>query len=477
MASSDSVTEAGAAHQSVFRDRSFWGLTISQLLGSFNDNLFKQLVLLLCLDHAAAAVTDAAAGSTSTADRYQPIAMAVFALPWVLMSGLAGFVGDRTSKQKGIVIYKLLEIVVMTAGLLAFLSGQLWALFLVLFLMSTQSTFFGPAKYGSLPELFRSDDLPQINGVFQMTTFLAIIFGFASAGILKDLFPGQQGLALVSCFSIVIAVLGTGAALLVRRTPVAQPGLSLTWRSVGIDRDNWRLLTENRFLMGVLLVSALFWFTGGIVQPAVNSLGNRDLGLSDSRTSILQACMGVGIAFGCAMSGKLSRHRVRFGLVTVGAWGMVLGLPVLTALSYFPTQSVSSTDGVLNAVSSDSPLLLTAAPVEWLARIVLIELGVSAGLFVVPLQVVLQAAPPDGQKGRMIGTMNLVNWIGILLSAVCYGVFELLRSQIDSLIVAEIRPATVFSALAMLIAVVAVAYRPEDFDLKPVRGASSQVDE
>ena len=243
------------ASASFFRDRSFWGLTISQLLGAFNDNMFKQLVLLLCLEKAHD-IAQATGGPIS--DHYQPIAMAVFAIPWILFSGVSGYLADRISKRRIVVFCKSLEIVVMGCGLLAFLSGELWALFIVLFLMSTQSTVFGPAKFGILPEQFRSEDLPRINGIFQMTTFLAIILGFASAGILKEALPGQEGLALVSVISIGIAIAGTAAAFFVRPTPVAQPDLKLTWQAAGIDKDNWRLLQDNRFLLGVLLVSSLF---------------------------------------------------------------------------------------------------------------------------------------------------------------------------------------------------------------------------
>ncbi|MDA0283163.1 MAG: MFS transporter [Planctomycetota bacterium] len=461
MTSSEQPTEAPSL--SIFRDRSFWGLTISQLLGAFNDNLFKQLVLLLCLEKATAA---AFASSNSVSDRYQPVAMAVFAIPWILFSGLSGFLADKFSKCRIVVFCKTLEIVVMGCGLVAFLSGQLWALFVVLFLMSVQSTIFGPAKFGILPERFRAEDLPRINGIFQMTTFLAIILGFSSAGILKDLMPGQQGLALVSVVSIALAIVGTGAACLVRPTPVAKPDLKLSWRAVGIDGENWRLIQENRFLLGVLLVSSLFWFTGGVVQPAVNSLGTIDLGLSNARTSILQACMGMGIAFGCLLSGRLSRRRIRFGLVRAGTWGMAIGLPALTVVSYLQPnlQGVAEQAATVGAEASGN-LLFDATGTEWFARVCLIWLGASAGFFVVPLQVVLQSVPPESQKGRMIGTMNLINWCGILLSAVFYGLFEVLRSQLNSRAGFDLHSATVFSALAVIAGLVAIFYRPDDIDL------------
>jgi acyl-[acyl-carrier-protein]-phospholipid O-acyltransferase/long-chain-fatty-acid--[acyl-carrier-protein] ligase len=442
---------------SIGRDRSFWGLTITQFLGAFNDNLFKQLVLLFCIDYAIA--------EQASDNKYQPMAMALFALPWIFFSGVAGFVSDKMSKKRGIVIFKALEIVVMSAGMLAFWSAELWPLMAVLFLMSIQSTFFGPTKYGILPELFRSRDLPNVNGLFQMTTFLAIIFGMALAGLLKEKaqleWGGQTGLVFVSAFCIVIAIGGTISAMHVRRTPIAQPDLEFKWSSLGIDRSNWQLLKDDQSLLGVLLVSSLFWFVGGVVQPSVNILGKVEMNLGDGRTSLISCCLGIGIAFGCVFAGRQSKQRIRFSLVTWGSIGLAISLSALVVFSYLADSDLHT------KIESKtwSGMIFQASPLEWLCRIVLTLVGFSAGIFIVPLQVVLQVSPPDSQKGRMIGTMNLVNWIGILLSAIFVGVYDMLRAPLSSVLSIELRPATVFGVLAIIMIIVAIAYRPADHEL------------
>ena len=246
---------------------------------------------------------------------------------------------------------------------------------------------------------------------------------------------------------------------------MAQPDLKLTWQAIGIDRENWRLLQNNRFLLGVLLVSSLFWFIAGVVQPSVNSLGRYDLKLSSDRIGILQACMGIGIAFGCVMSGRLSKKRVRFGLVRAGICGMVVGFPALTAISYLQPVSDAVSVAAVNASADSGNLILDATTGELLARGCLIWLGACAGFFAVPLEVVLQSVPPESQKGRMIGTMNLVNWIGILLSAVFYWIVELGRSQLNQVDGVSLSSATIFSTLAVIAAIVVVLYRPADIDL------------
>ena len=470
------MTETAATHLAhekfppLSRDRGFWGMTVTQFLGAFNDNLFKQLILLLCVVY-------------DKGDQ-QAIAQGMFALPFVLFSGFAGFLSDRISKRQIIVLCKVAEIAVMLVGIIALRTveqtGELTALLVVLFLMGTQSAFFGPAKYGILPEMVRQRDLPAVNGIIQMTTFMAIIFGTAAAGYVKEWFADQLWIITAAC--VAIAVLGTITSLLVRRTPVAHPGLQLELSSLGINAETRRLLRRDRPLLNVLLVSSLFWFVGGLVLPSVNKLGIRELHFDDARTSLLAVCMGVGIAIGCVLTGKLSKKRLRFEFVTIGAWGLMLGLVAVTALdtclssppvekpSGSPVRSSNSVDivegnNLLDSASdrvqpeSFAALLVPLSTKETLIRIALVWMGLSAGMFVVPLQVLLQVRPPNDQKGRMIGAMNLVNWIGILLSAVFYEICKMVYGLL------HVSSSWTFAAAGLLMLPVALFYRPREESL------------
>jgi predicted MFS family arabinose efflux permease len=382
------------------RDRAFWGMTATQFLGAFNDNVFKQLVLLICVGYVAE--------HNLKSDPYQTVAQAMFAVPFVLFSGFAGWLSDRNSKRTIIALAKVAEIGVMAAGVAMFLVGEpgsmslIVLLMAVLFLMATQSAFFGPAKYGILPEMLDGEDLPAANGIIQMTTFLAIIFGTAAAGFSKQWF--EERLWAVSGLCVMIAVVGTATSLFVRRTPVADPETPLSASSLAIDRETWNMLMAEGTLRGVLLVSTLFWLLGGVTLPLLNTFGKSQMGYPDHRTSMLAACVGIGIAAGCAIAGKLSMKKINFHLATAGAWGMVATFGGMAFLPY---------------------LKLPAETTEWTARLVLVAVGVFSGMFAVPLQVYLQAKPPQDQKGRMIGAMNLVNWIGILLAAGVYFVCTL----------------------------------------------------
>ncbi|MBX3438971.1 MAG: MFS transporter [Planctomycetaceae bacterium] len=418
------------------KDRAFWGMTATQFLGAFNDNLFKQMVLLICVDYVAA--------NRLTSDPYQTTAGALFALPFVLFSGFAGWLSDRISKRRVIVLSKVAEIVIMAAGMLAFLIGEsgssqlLTFLLIVLCVMGLQSAFFGPSKYGILPEMFRNRDLPAVNGAVQMTTFLAIIFGTAICGIGKEwLEDSGTGLWVISLWCVGIAVIGTLTSLLVRPLPAARPDLPFTPSCLAIEKHTWRMLIQDRPLMTALLLSSLFWFAGGTLTPAVNAFGKNQLMLGDSSTSALLACIGFGIAIGCLLGGKLSGGRVNFGVARIGAWGMVVMASGLAAVPWL--------------TSPGGGMAVRAA------ALLFVLLGVSAGLFAVPLQVFMQTRPPAGQKGRMIGAMNLINWIGILLANgfywLCTRAFTV--SQIS----------WTFAVIGGMMLPVALLYRPADEEL------------
>jgi acyl-[acyl-carrier-protein]-phospholipid O-acyltransferase/long-chain-fatty-acid--[acyl-carrier-protein] ligase len=419
------------------RDRSYWGMAATQFLGAFNDNLFKQLMLLLATPVAVAA---AVAGADQSPDR-QGEAMIVFCSGFLLFSGIAGFVSDRNSKQFVIVCSKVAEIGVMLAGLVGFYfydSIGFPGMLVVLFFMGLQSTFFGPAKYGILPETIRSHDLPRANGIFLMLTFLAIIFGTAVAGILKDVLE-ESGMPIwpASLVCVVIAVAGTLTSLMVRRVAPVDPSLKLEWQSIGVPREIVELLKTDRELLLALVVASMFWMLGGIAITTVNALGITQLGLSDTKASLLAAMIGLGIAVGCVLGGYLSRGTISARVVTVGAWGIVICL-TLMCLPGGPK----------------AHLLQFAGSIP-----VLILLGIFTGMFVVPVQVILQLRPPRGEKGRMIAVQNLTTNFGIILGAVVFKLCIAMLAQVDG------PPSAIFAITAAIMLPVALFYRPKEMQL------------
>ncbi len=412
-------------------------MTVTQFLGAFNDNLFKQLILLLAL---------------KVAERdLQWTAMFVFSAPFVLFSGYAGYRADRHSKQWVIVVSKAAEIVAMLLGVAAFLAFGMWGfpgLLVVLFLMGTQSAFFGPGKYGILPEMLRAGDLPRANGVISMTTFLAIIFGAVAGGFLLDMAVADGKLItdtahrlwIGSFLCVGIAVVGTATSLLVRWVPAAVPQLKFTLSALTVPPETRSMLRHDRPLWGALAASSIFWLVAGVANQAVNSLGVNQLRLSNSMTSILLGCIAIGIAVGSVLAGRLSHGRVDFGVMRLGGWGLTASLVLLSL--------PGPTNGHLLGFPGSCA--------------VLIALGICAGMYAIPLQVFMQSRPPEGQKGRMIGVMNQANFTGIMLSAFVYWAFDRIVANIRWPVTGDYQIRSPIFAMTALVMFLAVAfYRPD----------------
>lgn len=459
---------------SLYADRSFWGMTITQFLGAFNDNLFKQLVLLLSITGV-----DEALKSEALDNQWLPMLM--FAVPFLLFTGYAGYLADRYSKRTIVVCAKVAEIVAMALGAGAFAlygtSRSMWPMYAVLFFMAAQSAFFGPAKYGILPEMLRDRDLPRANGFMLMTTFLAIIFGTAVAGLLladhrseaqiaavDALAPaerlaadhvrvaGQLWMGSVAC--VVIAVIGTITSLWVRRVRPANPRLKFTAEALTVPQDMIALLRADRPLLLALLVSSVFWLLAGLVPPAVNSLGKLVLQVGDDNTSYLSAMIGVGIAVGCVIGGLVSRGRVDFRLLRTGSIGLMVCLAIVAIPAAGDVSQLKDAAGKLIHLPGvgESTQLLGF----WASMPAFLIMGTFTGLFAVPLQVFMQSRPPDDKKGRMIAVMNQANWIGILFAVGLYW-------SLTKLIEWQHWPRSiVFVFIALLMLPIAIFYHPKN---------------
>jgi acyl-[acyl-carrier-protein]-phospholipid O-acyltransferase/long-chain-fatty-acid--[acyl-carrier-protein] ligase len=423
------VDRNGNAAPPLLADRSFWAVSATQFLGAFNDNVYKQLLLLLFVK---VPLPDG-----STRDQ-QSLALLMFSLPFVLFSGLGGYLSDRHSKKRVMATCKFAEVVIMLLAVTAFvawgsygLQGWIIAAFCVLlFGMGTHSAFFGPGKFGILPELFRADDLPRANGAVLSSTFIAIILGGGLAGILMEQLGNKLWIGGLVC--VLIAMLGSISVLLIRPTPPTAPGLRFEPQMLAIPAEICDLLRQDRPLYRSVVVSSVFWLSAAIVQPAIIALGKLQLEARDIATSVLVTVVSGGIAAGSILAGVASVGRRSLTIQRIGAWGMVITLAAMS----IPLGSQRHLLGYWGSLAA-----LTA-------------LGIFTGMFAVPLQVFMQSRPPNGQKGRMIATQNLLNWIGIFLST---GIYFVANRIFESL---GWPPNAMFGVTAIIMLPIAIAFRP-----------------
>ena len=368
---------------------SFRYLNATQFLGAMNDNIFKLLVTFFAIHHLG----EGRSGLLTM------IGGVLFALPFILFLPASGVLADRFSKRDVIVWSKVLEVVAMSAGVLVFWSEQPWLSFLVLFLMSAQSALFGPAKYGIIPELATKDQLSKANGLIVGCTYLAVILGTAGGAWLREATGDHFAIAGLVC--VAISVFGTLAAIPMVRVPAANVNRRSSFR---FYEDAWKTLKGirgDRFLVLAILASAYFSLIGAFLQLNVIPYGIQSLGLTDAESGKMFLYCAFGMGFGSFVAGKLSGRNIEFGVLPIAAAGLGLS----SALIAMGDASVRGTQ-----------ILLAVA-------------GLSAGLFIVPIDAFVQWRAPKDRVGEVIATMNWLGWIGILLASVLgvvmYGVLKL----------------------------------------------------
>jgi acyl-[acyl-carrier-protein]-phospholipid O-acyltransferase/long-chain-fatty-acid--[acyl-carrier-protein] ligase len=358
--------------------RGFWSLMATQFQTAFSDNALKNLVILLVL------------GSAMPVDQrntYVALAGGLFAAPFILFSMLGGWLADRFSKAAVMGAVKQVEVGIMLFAAVTLAFESVWLQLAAIFLMGCHSAIFAPSKYGILPELLPHNRLSWGNGIFELLTFLGIIFGIAASGFLAESFAGEQGFSGLILTGL--AIFGWWLSRDITPVPAANPAcaprinpVTDLWarlRLMRMDRDLWRANWGN----------AGFFFIAALVQMNLMIYAQDVLHLSTSKNAYLNLALALGIGFGSVAAGYASRGRIEYRLVPIGAVGLaVCCIPMGFA-------GVSLTTFVL----------------------CLIGLGFAAGLFIVPIAAVLQHRPAPEDKGAVQGAANVLSFIGILAAS------------------------------------------------------------
>ncbi len=374
---------------------SFRGFVGAQFLGAFNDNLYKQLILLL------------AVGVLFPGADKQGLAFAVFSLPFILFGGIAGELSERFSKSQVMVLMKVVEIGIMGLGVFALHLRDWNAMLAVLFAMGTHSAFFGPCKYGGMPEMVNERDLLFANSLVAMTTFLSVLLGESLAGFLMDELGANLWQAALPC--VVFACIGLGFALTIRKLPAQRPTLRLSLNPFAGMGHTLGTLWSRPALFAVVIGMSLFWFNGGVLSQAVNGLAAPDwldIGEGEkAQISKLRMWQSLAIVLGCLAAGPVAR-RVKPSLVIFGG-----------AVTMFIAQCGLLLVGTVLTASGGAYV--------W-TGLCLVLAGFAGALFFVPVNAYLQTAMEEGDRGRAFAANNTLNFVFIFLSGAFYALREAL---------------------------------------------------
>ncbi|WP_338523045.1 MFS transporter [Pseudomonas batumici] len=388
------------SHPSQFnllRTRRFLPFFVTQSLGAFNDNLFKQSLILAILYKLAL-----------TGDRgiWVNLCALLFILPFFLFSALAGQFGEKFAKDALIRVIKLGEIVIMAVGAVGFVFDHLSLMLLTLFAMGTHSALFGPVKYSILPQALREDELVGGNGLVEMGTFLAILAGTIGAGIMMS---SAHYAPVVSTAIVLVAVLGYLASRGIPRAAAASPQLRLNWNIFSQSWATLRLgLGQTPAVSRSIVGNSWFWFVGAIYLTQIPAYAKEWLYGDETVVTLILTVFSVGIAAGSMLCERLSGRKVEIGLVPFGSFGLSLfGLMLWWHSGHLP-QNVQANDW----------LTLLGFHQAWWVLVDILGLGIFGGFYIVPLYALIQSRTAENERARVIAANNILNALFMVVSAI-----------------------------------------------------------
>ena len=389
----------------LLRTRRFLPLFVTQFLGALNDNLFKNALVFLVIFGSA----DVAAGLGDKGDQIiVTVAGGLLVIPFFLFSATAGQLADKNEKSGLIRRIKVAEVLIMSLAVVGFLlhpdylAFKVYALMAVLFLMGTQSAFFGPLKYSILPDHLRKEELVGGNGLVEAATFIAILVGTIAGGLLIVMEPWSDAVAIgpfllafdgksiVSAGLLAVAVSGWAASLFIPKAGPADPDVRV---NRNLLKETGRVITharEDRRVFLAILGISWFWLVGFTLLTQFPAFVQAVLGAREEVATLFLTLFSVGIAVGSLITNRLLKGEVSAKFVPLGALGISLMILAVTYLSHGYQSSPDLVDWQT----------FLGQPYNWLILAALLLIAIFGGIYIVPLYAIMQHFSAPERRAR-----------------------------------------------------------------------------
>ncbi|HEU4779154.1 MAG TPA: MFS transporter [Steroidobacteraceae bacterium] len=375
--------------------RRFLPFFLTQFLSAFNDNLFRNAVVVSITFGAAAA---------SGAGVMANVAQGLFILPFFLFSALSGQLADKYEKSRLIRQTRLAEVALMCCGAVALYVGQISILLGVIFLLGVLATMFGPLKYSLMPQHLRQSELVGGNALVDAGTFIAILVGTIAGGLLAPTSATEEVTGSNAHFGAAVTMVGVAMVMYlcsraIPRAHATDPTLKINFNPITSTIEVIRFAAKTRAIFLSLLGISWFWLVGALLLAQLPAYARDVLGGDKTVYTLLLAAFSIGTALGSLACERLSGHKVEIGLVPLGSIGMTVCLLDL----YFEHPGVHEAGA---AVVSWTGFLAAGG---WDIVLDCALIGLFGGLFIVPLYALILQRSAESHRARVIACNNILN--------------------------------------------------------------------
>lgn len=374
--------------KNLWKSERFLPLWITQFLGAFNDNLFKNALLVFVAYNLIA--------DEKTVGLYSNLAAGIFILPYFLFSAIAGQFADKYDRAKIARILKITELLLMVGAMFLFMIKSPQLLILFLFFMGMQSTFFGPVKYSLLPQHLHENELIEGNAYVEASTYISIILG----AILGTVLPVYFSVALL----LICSVIGIFSAYKIPSAPGAQPMANINYNIWKGIKDNISLISSHIIVFRAIIGATWFWILGAFFMTEMFPLCSKVLNTEKEVVTMFLVLFSFGVGVGSIFCNKLLKGEVSVVYVPISAIGLSVCAFAIYLLSItFPQYE--------NSISLVEFLLI---PQGFLMSVFLFLFAFMGGMYVVPLNALIQKKAPKKYVATVIAGNNIINSLGMV---------------------------------------------------------------
>lgn len=363
-------------------------LFITQFLGAFNDNFFKNALVILIAFHESNILG-------IPPKEMVALSAGIFILPFFIFSGFAGVLADNLEKKYIARSVKTTEVCIMLLAAYGFLTHHFAILLICLFLMGLHSAFFGPVKYAILPQHLKSDELLEGNALVGAATFIAILLGTVLGGWLISL--EQIGINSVCLFMISISIVGLVSSWFIPSAPAIHLSQNkpLSFNVYRLSKQVLKLAFYDKSIFIAIICSSWFWFVGvaflSLIPPYVKEVLIGDQKLA----TIFLAIFTIGIAVGAYLCSLISKNKINLKLTPLG--GIIL--------SFF------------SALIGFAHLFYTHFVSSSMIGLFFFFACIGGGLYSIPLITYIQKRAEPSQRSQIISACNILNALAMVISS------------------------------------------------------------
>lgn len=406
----------------LLKSKRFLPLFVTQFCSAFNDNAFKNAILIWF-------AYDVAASTGFNAPKMIALAAGLFILPFVLLSPIAGQIADKYEQSRLTRMLKVFELLLMCAAPIFFHLQSVLGLLLILFLLGLQATLFGPIKYSLLPEHLKEDELIGGNGLIEGGTFLSILLGTLFGGLI---IRTDSGVLVLSSFLIAMAFVGLMSSWYIPKSTISDRNLSISWNILAETRRlisySWKEPTVGLSILGI----SWFWLVGITLLTQFPVYVKDVIVGNESIVTLLLAIFSIGIGTGSLLCNKLLKSKIDGRLVPWGAIGISIFMIDfwLASRSYVPSNA-SELIGIADFLRG--PFCNIRILID------LFLLAVCSGFYTVPLYAIMQHRSNKQYLARIIATNNLFNALFMIAaSCLAFVLFHLSFTVMDIILVVSV---------------------------------------